>query len=118
MANNLKAMLSTIKARMNLRRGSKTSENSESMFQVLSYSMSILFYFILETTSPHKLIGLNTLLVSECVAYLKQPRSLREEGLFRIPGELNQVNMYLKQFDYCELLIRTFLLRNVLSNIF
>ncbi|KAI6654338.1 Rho-type GTPase-activating protein 2-like [Oopsacas minuta] len=54
----------------------------------------------LRTTGVNKIIGLNTVLVAECVAYLKKSISLREEGIFRIPGDLNQVKLYHKQFDY------------------
>ena len=35
----------------------------------------------------HSSLGLNAHLVEVCVEYLQQPLALREEGIFRVPGD-------------------------------
>ena len=35
--------------------------------------------------------GLNLFLVETCVEYLKQPLALKEEGIFRVPGDTSTI---------------------------
>ena len=67
------------------------------------YEILYTLFLVIGSHNATKVVGLNSVLVSECIAYLKQSKSLREEGLFRIPGDLNQVKMYHKLFDFCKL---------------
>ena len=83
----------------------KQEKQTKEIVCVFKYSFFILYLLHLLYLGPHgamKVIGLNPLLISDCVAYLKNPKHLREEGIFRIPGDLNQINLYHKQYDYCK----------------
>ena len=43
--------------------------------------------------------GINPVLVSMCVEYLHQPLALREEGLFRVPGDNSLMKSMHKDFQ-------------------
>ena len=49
-------------------------------------------------TSPPLNMGINRYLVSVCIEYLLQPVALKEEGLFRVPGDSSLMRTLHKDF--------------------
>ena len=52
----------------------------------------------LRHSSPPPMVGVNRYLISVCLEYLHQPLALREEGLFRVPGDNSLMRSLHKDF--------------------
>ena len=52
----------------------------------------------LRHSSPPPMVGVNRYLISVCLEYLQQPLALREEGLFRVPGDNSLMRSLHKDF--------------------
>ena len=53
----------------------------------------------LRHSSPPPNTGINRYLISVCLEYLLQPLALREEGLFRVPGDNSLMRTLHKDFQ-------------------